>query len=676
MGEAEPGRGSSHGLIDNFYLSHNEIANESPSRLAGVSADAEIGLRCFGCDRVQRAVLLLRLPQAVAATGQVLLHRFYCKESLTAFDVKRVAMAATWLATKLEETPRQAKDLLRVFARINCRAKGATLDVIDPYSKNWEGVKQSMFKIEKTMLRVLGFVTHVEHPHKFVLSLITILGITQLQQEAWNLANDSLRTTLCVRFKCEVVACGIIFLAARRMQMPMPEKAGEEWWQLCSVKRQDVLEVAHQIQSLYSQPPAAYIDVKAALAASAAAAPSAAAAITGNAAEASLANSPAVAATSPAVTLSSPTVAPAALNGGGSGGRSSSTADRDGEMRQDSAADNRGSNGLRREERPENSRDDRRRERRNECHSDRGDDRPSSRRDDRHSERREDRRSRDGRSPPRRSAERHSALADSRRDDSKPRRDADSRPLTNGVAAAAARDEAVERGRASASRTSPIRLPEDSSRDDRKRSALVSGSNGGGKPLKRSRLSPTEELPPRKSPPRSEARRDGDRRREGSQPSRSAEGGPSRAAPHLDSQSPVGLPPLGLARQPPPQQPLSRLAGQALSSLGASSRPHGRSIDSRSATAGSSRVSVSGPTTLSAPPLTDCHLAPQLVARRHVHIPAPGGVHPLRPPRMKSAAERHLDPLPPLNRGPSRPKAKSALLSFSPPRHSSDLPTG
>jgi hypothetical protein len=28
------------------------------------------------------------MPQAVAATGQVLLHRFYCKESLTVYDVK------------------------------------------------------------------------------------------------------------------------------------------------------------------------------------------------------------------------------------------------------------------------------------------------------------------------------------------------------------------------------------------------------------------------------------------------------------------------------------------------------------------------------------------------------------------------------------------------------------
>lgn len=40
-----------------------------------------------------------------------------------------------------------------------------------------------------------------------------------LSQEAWNIANDSLRTTLCVRYKAEVQACGIVFLAARRLKV-------------------------------------------------------------------------------------------------------------------------------------------------------------------------------------------------------------------------------------------------------------------------------------------------------------------------------------------------------------------------------------------------------------------------------------------------------------------------
>jgi hypothetical protein len=41
------------------------------------------------------------------------------------------------------------------------------------------------------MLRAFGFVLHVEHPHKFVLSLLLLLGFDgPILQEAWNLTND------------------------------------------------------------------------------------------------------------------------------------------------------------------------------------------------------------------------------------------------------------------------------------------------------------------------------------------------------------------------------------------------------------------------------------------------------------------------------------------------------
>ena len=40
-----------------------------------------------------------------------------------------------------------------------------------------------------------------------------------LQQEAWNMANDSLRTPLCVTYRAEAVACGIIFTAARKLKV-------------------------------------------------------------------------------------------------------------------------------------------------------------------------------------------------------------------------------------------------------------------------------------------------------------------------------------------------------------------------------------------------------------------------------------------------------------------------
>ena len=44
--------------------------------------------------------------------------------------------------------------------------------------------------------------------HKLVLNIVQVLGEVggpPLMQEAWNLVNDSLRTTLCVRHKVRAV---------------------------------------------------------------------------------------------------------------------------------------------------------------------------------------------------------------------------------------------------------------------------------------------------------------------------------------------------------------------------------------------------------------------------------------------------------------------------------------
>jgi hypothetical protein len=70
-----------------FWLTDAELAN-SPSRGDGISEALEKQLRSYGAGLVQEAVILLRLPQAVAATGMVLLQRFYCKHSFKKHNVE------------------------------------------------------------------------------------------------------------------------------------------------------------------------------------------------------------------------------------------------------------------------------------------------------------------------------------------------------------------------------------------------------------------------------------------------------------------------------------------------------------------------------------------------------------------------------------------------------------
>lgn len=69
----------------------------------------------------------------------------------------------------------------------------------------------------------------------------------------------SLRTTLCVRFKSEVVACGVVYAAARRFHVPLPENP--PWWKAFDAEKSGIDEVCRVLAHLYSLPKAQYIAV-------------------------------------------------------------------------------------------------------------------------------------------------------------------------------------------------------------------------------------------------------------------------------------------------------------------------------------------------------------------------------------------------------------------------------
>ncbi|GAV71407.1 Cyclin_N domain-containing protein [Cephalotus follicularis] len=245
--------------IDNFYLTDEQLEN-SPSRKDSIDESTETALRIYGCDLIQESGILLKFSQAVMATGQVLFHRFYCKKSFARFDVKIVAASCLWLASKLEESPRKARQVILVFHRIECRRENLPIEHLDLFSKKFSDLRIELSRTERHILKEMGFVCHVEHPHKFISNyLVTLETPTELTQEAWNLANDSLRTTLCVRFKSEVVACGVVYAAARRFQVPLPENP--PWWKAFDAEKSGIDEVCRVLAHLYSLPKAQYIPV-------------------------------------------------------------------------------------------------------------------------------------------------------------------------------------------------------------------------------------------------------------------------------------------------------------------------------------------------------------------------------------------------------------------------------
>ncbi|KAL7582570.1 hypothetical protein Lser_V15G44424 [Lactuca serriola] len=245
--------------IDTFYLTDEQLEN-TPSRKDGIDEATETTLRIYGCDLIQESGILLKVPQQVMATGQVLFHRFYCKKSFVRFNVKRIAASCVWLASKLEENPRRARHVLNVFHRMECRRENLPIEHLDAFSKKYTELKMDLIRSERHLLKEMAFICHVEHPHKFISNyLATLETPPELTQEAWNLANDSLRTTLCVRFKSAVVACGVVYAAARRFHVPLPENP--PWWKAFDADKSGIDEVCRVLAHLYTLPKAQYIPV-------------------------------------------------------------------------------------------------------------------------------------------------------------------------------------------------------------------------------------------------------------------------------------------------------------------------------------------------------------------------------------------------------------------------------
>lgn len=119
--------------------------------------------------------------------------------------------------------------------------------------------------------------THAQSAHPSECSFKRCAAV----QEAWNLANDSLRVPICVRFQSLTIACACIHLAARRVRFAMPE--APPWWTVLGVELADMEAIALEIQLLYTLPRPVYISVnKGETAASVDAARAAAAATSGS----------------------------------------------------------------------------------------------------------------------------------------------------------------------------------------------------------------------------------------------------------------------------------------------------------------------------------------------------------------------------------------------------------
>ncbi|XP_071945733.1 cyclin-L1-like [Antedon mediterranea] len=230
-----------------------EKLSPTPSLLDGLDSETEIDLRILGCEFIQMAGILLKLPQVAMATSEVLFQRFYYSKSFVKHNMEVVAMACVYLASKIEEAPRRIRDVINVFHHIRQKRNNRIVEPLVLDAK-YVNLKSQVIKAERRVLKELGFCVHVKHPHKMIVTFLQVLECernTQLVQTAWNYMNDCLRTDVFIRYPPETIACSCIYLSARQLDVPLPNKP--PWYALLNTNEDELQQIAITILALYTR---------------------------------------------------------------------------------------------------------------------------------------------------------------------------------------------------------------------------------------------------------------------------------------------------------------------------------------------------------------------------------------------------------------------------------------
>jgi cyclin L len=217
---------------EDFTITTTEVQC-TPSSRYGLSQQQETLVRIATCGLVQEAGILLRLPQVVMCTAQLLVQRFFFRKSLTKYDATVVAMGALFLASKLEENLRRSRTILNVFHRLRLRYEGRHLTVLDLRTTSYTEMKEKLFEAESALLIQMGFRVHCAHPYKFMLPFAKVIELEtnrEFLQTALNYINDSYRTPVHIIHRGQAIAVTALFMASRKLGIPLPERKGYEWW--------------------------------------------------------------------------------------------------------------------------------------------------------------------------------------------------------------------------------------------------------------------------------------------------------------------------------------------------------------------------------------------------------------------------------------------------------------
>ncbi|CAG8812021.1 45490_t:CDS:2 [Gigaspora margarita] len=161
--------------LQNAILTYEQLET-TPSKIDEISEDLEDNLRKLGCDLIQSAGILLRLPQVAMATAQ------------------DIGMGSLFLASKVQESPCKIRDLINVYHYLIQRYRNLPVEPLEYFGSEVYEMKEALTVAEMQILKKLGFNVHVQLPYGLMVNYLKVLELTEhetIPQKAWGYLNDA-----------------------------------------------------------------------------------------------------------------------------------------------------------------------------------------------------------------------------------------------------------------------------------------------------------------------------------------------------------------------------------------------------------------------------------------------------------------------------------------------------
>ncbi|KAI9737762.1 MAG: hypothetical protein M1834_009130 [Cirrosporium novae-zelandiae] len=267
-------------------LSHLSNPLATPEQLLFLSPDLQKSIFKSAL-LTQAAGVLLELSQGTIAHAAVLGSRYLISCSggenedvgSKRMDEWQLSPAVVYLAAKLSQTPLSSRSLLLIYTYLLRNPpspiwpKPTTIDepaVLLPES-SYQIRKDELYEDEKTVLQTIGFQTSFSNPMLLALTYLSTIFTPSggdnekiVARKVVELLNDGLLSpqVLYLTHQPNVLACAAIYLAAREVEVKLPEVGGDAngdegveaaeggWWQVFDVSREELGFVVLGLRSL------------------------------------------------------------------------------------------------------------------------------------------------------------------------------------------------------------------------------------------------------------------------------------------------------------------------------------------------------------------------------------------------------------------------------------------